>query len=84
MVQSERNPHSINRGGERTKLSLKHLYWETYRKPSEQLFPNRRPLSYPNFSQTLLKHENARKVQTTQKSNSTIETTTEVSPWNDY
>ena len=23
---------------------------KTYRKPNEQLFPNRRPLSYPNLS----------------------------------
>ena len=23
---------------------------KTYRKPSEQLFPNRRPLSYPNLN----------------------------------
>ena len=35
-----------------------HLYLEKYSKPSEQLFPNRRPLCY----------ENVHKVQTAQKS----------------
>ena len=33
---------------------------KTYRKPSEQLFPNRRSLSYP-------KYENVHKAQTAQK-----------------
>ena len=26
MAQSERNPHSKNRGGEKTKLTIRHLY----------------------------------------------------------
>ena len=37
-AQSERDSHSKNRGGEKTKLTIKHLYHETYRKPNEQLF----------------------------------------------
>ena len=41
MAQSERNSHSKNR----TKMTLT---MKTCRKPSEQIFPNRRPLSYPN------------------------------------
>ena len=48
MGQSERNSHSINRGVGKTKMTLRYLYQETYRKPSEQLFPDRRPLSHPN------------------------------------
>ena len=34
---------------EKTKLTIRHLYHETYRKPNEQLFPNRWPLSYLNL-----------------------------------
>ena len=34
----------------KTKLIVRYLYLETYRKPSEKLFPNRRPLSYPNLN----------------------------------
>ena len=37
-AQSERDSHSKNRGGEKTKLTIRHLYHETYRKPNEQLF----------------------------------------------
>ena len=48
MVQSERNSHSIAEGWEKSKKTLSYLYKETYSKPSEQLFPNRRPLSYLN------------------------------------
>ena len=33
---------------EKTKLTIRYLYHETYRKPNEQLFPNRWPLSYLN------------------------------------
>ena len=51
---------------------------KTYSKPSEQLFSNRRPLSYLK-----LKYEKAHKVQTAQKSTKTIRTTTKVSLWND-
>ena len=37
-AQSEKDSHSKNRGGKKTKLTIRHLYHETYRKPSEQLF----------------------------------------------
>ena len=37
-AQSERDSHSKNRGGKKTKLTIGHLYHETYRKPNEQLF----------------------------------------------
>ena len=37
-AQSERDSHSKNRGGKKTKLTIRHLYHETYRKPNEQLF----------------------------------------------
>ena len=46
-VQSERNSHSKNRGG-KTQFDkvLIHVLRKTYCKSSEQLFPNRRTLSY--------------------------------------
>ena len=50
MAQSERNTHSINRGWEKTKMTLSTYTRKTYSKPSEQLFPNRRPLSYLNWT----------------------------------
>ena len=37
-AQSERDSHSKNRGWKKTKLTIRHLYHETYRKPNEQLF----------------------------------------------
>ena len=37
-AQSERDYHSKNRGGKKNKLTIRHLYHETYRKPNEQLF----------------------------------------------
>ena len=37
-VQSEKDSHSKNRGGEKTKLTIRYLYHETHRKPNEQLF----------------------------------------------
>ena len=51
MAQSERNSHSINRGvGKKLKWHLGTCTKKTYSKPSEQLFPNRRPLSYLNWT----------------------------------
>ena len=38
--------------------------YKTYLKPSEQLFPNRRSLSYPNLNK---KFQNVHKVQVAQK-----------------
>ena len=37
-AQSEKDYHSKNRGGKKTKLTIRNLYHETYRKPNEQLF----------------------------------------------
>ena len=37
-AQSEKDSHSKNRGGKKTKLTTRYLYHETYRKPNEQLF----------------------------------------------
>ena len=37
-AQSEKDSHSKNRGGKKTKLTVRYLYHETYRKPNEQLF----------------------------------------------
>ena len=52
---------------------------KTYRKPSEQLFPNRRPLSYSHLTKSM--------IQTAQKFDSKTylpnRITTEVSPRND-
>ena len=53
MVQSEKITSSQTKEWQKTKTSLNYLYQETYRKPSEQLFPNRQPLSYPNFTKNL-------------------------------
>ena len=39
-AQSERDSHSkLEPRWEKTKLTTRHLYHETYRKPNEQLFP---------------------------------------------
>ena len=37
-AQSEKDSHSKNRGGKKTKLTIRYLYHETYRKPNKQLF----------------------------------------------
>ena len=37
-AQSEKDSHSKNRDGKKTKLTIRYLYRETYRKPNEQLF----------------------------------------------
>ena len=33
-AQSEKDSHSKNRGGKKTKLTIRYLYHETYRKPN--------------------------------------------------
>ena len=37
-AQSDRDSHSKKPSREKTKLTIRHLYHETYRKPNEQLF----------------------------------------------
>ena len=54
MIGKWRNQKEIptlqTEGWEKTKMTLMYTYTKkTYRKPIEQLFPNRRPLSYPNL-----------------------------------
>ena len=67
-AQPERDSHSKNRGGKKNKLTIRHLYHETYRKPNEQLFPNRWPnrwpLSYLNLiknMKTYIRHQQHKK-----------------------
>ena len=38
---------------EKTKPTIRYLYHETHRKPNEQLFPNRWPLSYLNLTKNM-------------------------------
>ena len=52
-AQSGRNSHSKNRGGKKSKLTIGTYTKKTYCKPNEQLFPNRRPVSYPNLTKTV-------------------------------
>ena len=54
MAQSERNSDSKNRGGKKLNQQSGTFTKKTYCKPSEQLFPNRWPLSYPNLTKRLL------------------------------
>ena len=37
-AQSEKDSNPKNRGGKKTKLTIRYSYHETYRKPNEQLF----------------------------------------------
>ena len=52
---------------------------------SEQLFPNRRPLSYTNLTKNMKTclGENSTKIQHQNIKQLTTTTVTEVSPWND-
>ena len=53
------------------------------RKASEQLFPNRRPLSYPNWTKNMNTHIRLKQHKNSTPKHKTTRTTTEVSPWND-
>ena len=48
-TQSKRIPTPKTETG-KTKLTIRYFTQRIYHKPSEQLFPNRRPHSYPNLS----------------------------------
>ena len=54
MIRKWRNQKEIptpqTEGWEKNKMTFRYLYQENISKPSEQLFPNRRPLSYPNLT----------------------------------
>ena len=57
MAHSERNQsHSQNRSGIKLNWQSGTYTKRTYRKPNEQLFPNRRPLSYPNLTKYTKAH----------------------------
>ena len=49
-AQSEKDSHSKNRGGEKTKLTIRYLYHETIVSRMGSYFPNRWPLSYLNLT----------------------------------
>ena len=57
MIRKRLNQKEIStpqaEGWEKTKMTLGNYTKKTYCKPSEQLFPNRRPLSYPNLTQNM-------------------------------
>ena len=46
-AQSEKDSHSKIRGGKKTKLTIRYLYHETYRKPNEQLFSQKVATQFP-------------------------------------
>ena len=71
--------HTPNTEVRKTKLTIRYEYFE----PSEQLFPNRRPLSYPNLTETIKSHMRFKQHKTSTPKHKTNKTTTEVSPWND-
>ena len=56
---------------------------KTYCKPSEQLFPNRWPLSYPILTKNMKTHIRCKQHKNSTPIHNTIRTTTEVSPWKD-
>ena len=53
MAQPERKSHSKNRGGKKFNTGVRTYIEKIYRKPSEQLFSNRRSLSYPNLTKNM-------------------------------
>ena len=55
-IRNQKEIHTPNTDVGETKLTIRYEYIEniyTCRKPSEQLFPNRRSLSYPNLTKTM-------------------------------
>ena len=50
MAQSERKSYHKNRGGKKLNRQLGTYTKKTYRKPSQQLFSNRRSLIYPKLT----------------------------------
>ena len=53
-AQSEKYSHSKNRGGEKTKLTIKYLYHENISSRMGNYFPNRWPLSYLNLTKNMI------------------------------
>ena len=52
-AQSEKDSHSKNRGGKKTKLTIRYLYHETNVSRMGSYFPNRWPLSYLNLTKNM-------------------------------
>ena len=52
-AQSEKDSHSKNRGGKKTKLTIRYLYHETIVSRMGSYFPNRWPLSYLNLTKNM-------------------------------
>ena len=55
-AQSEKDSHSKNRGGKKPNQQTGTDTKKTFRKPNEQLFPNRWPLSYLNLTKNMKTH----------------------------
>ena len=64
----------------KTKLKIRYLCIKIYRKPSGQLFPNRRPLSYPNLDKNMITYIRFKHHKNPTPKHKTNGTTTEVSP----
>ena len=83
MVRKWRNKGEIptpqTEGWEKNQMTFRHLY----RKPSEQLFPNRLPFSYPNLTKNMKTQIRLRQHTNSTPKHKTIRTTTAVSPWKD-
>ena len=85
MIRKRRNQKEIptpKTEAGKTKLTIRYTYLRTYRKPSGQLFSNRRSLSYPNLTKsmkTYIRFNQHKKSTTKHKTNRTI---TAVSHWN--
>ena len=65
----------------KTKLTIRYLYLENI--SSEQLFPNRWSLSYPNFNKNMKTYIRLKQHKKSTPKHKTDGTTTEVSPRND-
>ena len=87
MIRTWRNQKEIptvqTEGWEKTKILLDDYTKETNRKPSEQLFPNRRSLSYLNLNKNMRTYIRLKQHKISTPEHKTIRTATEVSPWND-
>ena len=83
MAQSERNFHSKTRGGKNANRQLGTNTKKAYRQPSEQLFPNRRPLSNPNVTKYIQTYIRYKQHKISTSKHKAIRSTTEIMTWND-
>ena len=72
-----------NRGRKKLNLQLCIYTTKTYRKPSEQQFPKRRPLSYPKLTKNIKPYKRFKERKNSTPNHKAIRTATEVSHWND-